>query len=64
MSLIVPHNVKVQGHSVVPYLWRVLCSCGYKAIAPSFEKAQACKAQHLEDEEPFPDLSFLEEPKQ
>ena len=63
MSPLVPHNVVVQGHARVPFLWRITCSCGYKAIAPDRGKALACKAQHLSEEEPFPDLSFME-PKQ
>lgn len=64
LSLILPHNVTVQGHSRIPYLFRIRCSCGFSAYAPDLPKALTCKAQHLSEEEPFPDLSFLEEPKQ
>lgn len=61
MSLIVPHNITVQGHTSVPYLWRVRCSCGWRAIAPDHPKALLAKASHLSEEEPFPDLTFLDE---
>ena len=57
MSIIVPHNVKVQGHSALPYLWRATCSCGWSAIAGSQERAEAAKRQHILEEEPFPDLN-------
>lgn len=62
MSLIVPHSVFIRRHTVIPYLWRITCICGYKAYAASEEKALACRAQHIYDEEPFPDLDLTKEP--
>lgn len=58
MSIIVPHHCKYAQHSAAKYLWRITCSCGYLAFAPDEMKAQACIAQHLQDEEPFPDLTW------
>ncbi len=63
MTLILPHAVIIVRHTALPWLYRIRCSCGYKAFAPSWEKGLACKQQHLEEEEPFPDLSFLAEPE-
>lgn len=55
-SLIVPHRTKVQGHATVKYLWRASCSCGWWAIAGDEPKARLAARDHLESEEPFPDL--------
>lgn len=61
MSLIIPHNLTIQRHAAIPYLWRVRCSCRYEAICGSEEAANLCKASHLSEEEAFPDYSFLSE---
>jgi len=59
MPLILPHHVRIQRHSSVPYLWRILCTCRWSAIAPDQEKAKLAATAHVEEEEAFPDYSFL-----
>lgn len=55
MSIIVPHIGKQpQRHSVVPYLWRVSCSCGWFAIAATEANARSAFHAHQYEEEPFP----------
>lgn len=63
MTLILPHRLTVQKHSVQP-LWRIRCSCGWTALAPSEPAARDAQITHLEAEEPFPDLSHLLAPDQ
>lgn len=62
MSLILPHRLDIRRHTVIPYLWRIQCTCGYSAYAPTKWKARVCAQTHIEAEEPFPDLDFLSEP--
>jgi hypothetical protein len=52
-------------HKDVPYLWRSRCCCGQWFLAPTEDKAKAAIAQHLSEEEPFPDmgLTATEEPQ-
>lgn len=54
MSLILPHRVRIQGHSKVRYLWRATCSCGWSAHAGTEAHARMAGSAHLEEEEPFP----------
>lgn len=58
MTLILPHRLTVQKHPAVP-LWRIRCTCGWTALAPSTEAARDAQITHLEAEEPFPDLDHL-----
>lgn len=62
MSIIVPHKTKVQGHSIIPWLWRSSCSCGWWALAPNPSRARMACAEHLYAEEPFPDADALLDP--
>lgn len=55
MSLIVPHYRRAaKRHNSVPYLWRIGCSCGWYALAPSEDRCNMAFAQHQFEEEPFP----------
>jgi hypothetical protein len=55
MSIIVPHiGVPPQRHSLVPFLWKVRCSCGWFALAASEIACRAAFHSHQLAEEPFP----------
>lgn len=59
MSLILPHRLRpAQRHSVIPFLWRVRCSCGWSAFAATEFFANEAGKHHLIEEEPFPDLTL------
>ncbi len=47
------HHTEVKGHSVVPYLFRASCTCGWFALAPTEARAQAACSNHLDEQEPF-----------
>lgn len=62
MSILVPHWCHPpQRHEKVPYLWRIGCSCGWSAFAPSQENCRAAFLQHQVEEEPFPTDDIFEE---
>jgi hypothetical protein len=53
---------KPQRHSVLPFLWRARCSCGWWAFAATEHFAKQAGTLHLHEEEPFPNLTLDEEP--
>ena len=61
MTLILPHRTRTARHTHIPWLWRATCSCGWSAFAAFEYRARAAANQHLIEEEPFPDLSPLNE---
>jgi hypothetical protein len=55
MSILVPHLYRpATRHSVIPWLWRVGCSCGWYALAGTEHLARQAFAAHQYEEEPFP----------
>ena len=63
MSIIVPHRgTQAQRHAVIPFLWRATCSCGAYFLGPSKAIAEAGLVEHIELEEPFPDMDWAADP--
>lgn len=57
MTLLIPHNTKYIRHSVIPYLWKAVCSCNkWSAYAPTEEKIKMACDEHKFAEDPFPDM--------
>lgn len=52
----------IRRHAKIPYLWRCWCNCGWNAFAGSERNAEAALADHIQQEEPFPDLGIEPEP--
>ncbi len=38
-----------QRHTLLPFLWRVRCSCGWTALAPDRFKCEAAKTSHYDE---------------
>lgn len=55
-------KTSVKRHTVIPFLWRVRCFCGWNAFAPTEDRALAAIEHHITEEEPFPDIGLDPEP--
>lgn len=54
----------IRRHTALPHLWRARCSCGEWFLAASEEMARLALHQHIEAEEPFPDMSIIADGKE